>query len=112
MKLPWGHVGCGTCPPPMIGDTASLRYLKTLPEFLLAVDEKVDTGDETGGDVVGFGADVCDDLIAREGLEGYGGDLEGDCFEEWVDLLDWLGGVICFVGGAVEGGGGGSGGYG
>jgi len=109
VELTWGHVGCGACPPSVIGDATTLSDLEALAEFLLAVDEEVDTGDEAGGNVVGFGADVCDYLIAGEGLEGYGGDFEGDCFEEWVDLLDWLGGVICFVGRAVEGGGDGGG---
>jgi hypothetical protein len=45
-----------------------------LAEFLLAVDEEVDTGEEAGDYVIGLGADVHDDFVAREGLEGDTGD--------------------------------------
>mmetsp|Transcript_13620 Transcript_13620/g.22311 ORF Transcript_13620/g.22311 Transcript_13620/m.22311 type:complete len:107 (-) Transcript_13620:645-965(-) len=91
----------------MGGNTTTLGYLKSLSEFLLTINEEVDAGDETGGNIIGFGANVGHYLISREGIEGYRGDFEGDCFEDWVDLLDWLGGVILFVGGSQRGGSGG-----
>ena len=52
----------------LVGDGQSLT------EFLLAVDEEVDTGEEAGDYVIGLGADVHDDFVAREGLEGDTGD--------------------------------------
>ena len=64
MELTRCHVLCGPSPPPVIGDTSSLGYLESLSEFLLTIDEKVDTGDETGGDIVCFGANVGNYLIS------------------------------------------------
>jgi len=58
------HVLCGPSPPSVIGDASSLGYLESLSEFLLTIDEKVDTGDETGGDIVCFGANVGNYLIS------------------------------------------------
>ena len=64
MKLTWGHVLCGTCPPSVVGNTTTLGYLKSLSEFLLTIHKEVDTGDESGGNIVGFGANVGDYLIS------------------------------------------------
>jgi len=64
VELSWCHVLCGPSPPTVIGDASSLGYLETLPEFLLTIYQKVDTGDETGGDIVRFGANVGNYLIS------------------------------------------------